>query len=283
MTDLVWALLRIAAFVLVLQAAGLGLFRLTLARLLPASAALLSADARRIAVAALLAVIAQGVIEPAHLGGEFSAVLDPALARLALASSGAALLARLAGVACLVLGARRAEAPSRPLTVAGVALAVSSFLLTGHAAASPAWPLLTALLFFHVAVAAWWFGALPALHRASRLEAPAQMAMALAAFSRVAVRLVPALALAGIAMAALLLPDLASLWRPYGLLLLTKAALFAALMGLAAINRLALTPRIAAGAGAALGTLRATVLTEYLLMVAALAATAVMTGLYSPS
>lgn len=283
MSDLAWALLRIVAFVLVLQAAGLGIFRLTLARLLPASGAMLDARARRIGIAALLTVIAQCLIEPAHLGGELSAVLDPALERLALTSSGAELLMRLVGVACLLLGARTAEPPSRALTVAGIVLAVFSFLLSGHAAASAAWPLLMVLLFFHVAVVTWWFGALLALRGASRLEAPAQMAGALAAFSRVAVWLVPAIALAGIAMAAVLLPDLASLWRPYGLLLLTKAALFAALMGLAAVNRLVLTPRIAAGDTASLEKLRGTVLTEYLLIGAALAATAVMTGLYSPS
>jgi putative copper resistance protein D len=283
MTDLVWALLRIAAFVLVLQAAGWGTFRLTVARLLPASGAAFGASARRTALAAFLAVGAQCLIEPAHLGGELSATLDPALARLALASSGASLLTRLAGAACLTLGARSAGAPARCLTIAGIALADLSFVWSGHAAANRAWPLLGALLLCHVAVVGWWFGALPPLHRAARLEAPAQMALALEAFSRLAVRLVPAVALAGIAMAAVLLPDFAALRRPYGLLLLVKAALFAALMGLAGINRLALTPRIAAGDATALATLRRTVLSEYLLMVAALAATAVMSGLYSPS
>jgi len=283
MTDLAWAALRIAAFVLVLQAAGVGLFRLTMARALPASGAPLGAVARRSALAALLIVIAQCLIEPAHLGGDFSAVLDPTLGRLAFATSGAELLTRLAGSACLALGAPPGAPPARLLTIAGVTLAVLSFVLTGHAAASRAWLPLTVLLLFHVAVVSWWLGALRVLYRAARLEAPAQMARALEAFSRVALRLVPAIALAGIAMAAVLLPDVASLWRPYGLLLLTKAALFAALMGLAAVNHLVLTPRIAAGTSAALETLRGTVLTEYLLMVAALAATALMTGLYSPS
>jgi len=283
MTDLAWALLRIAAFVLVLQAAGLGLFRLTVARGLPSSGAPLGAAARRIALAALVTVIAQCAIEPAHLGGDFSALLDPSLGRLAFTSSGAELLTRLAGAACLALGARPGAPPSRLLTIAGAALAVLSFGLTGHVAASRAWLPLSGLLLFHVAVVSWWLGALLALYRAARLEAPAHMAMALERFSRVALRLVPAIALAGIAIAAVLLPDAASLWRPYGLLLLTKAALFAALIGLAAVNHLVLTPRIAAGATAALETLRGTVLAEYLLMVAALAATALMTGLYSPS
>lgn len=283
MTDLAWALLRIASFVLVLQAAGVAMFRLSLAPLLPASGAMLGAFAHRAALTALFAVAAQWIIDPAHLGGELSAVLDPALERLSLAASGAELATRLAGAACLALGAHPRGAPSRPLTLAGISLIVLSFVLSGHTAASPAWPLLTPLLFFHVTVVAWWFGALRPLHRAARLEAPAHMAVALAAFSRVALPLVPAIALAGLAMAVVLLPDLAALLRPYGLLLLTKAVLFAALMGLAAVNRLALTPRIAAGAPGALALLRGTLLTEYLLIAAALAATAVMSGLYSPS
>ncbi|HLY53435.1 MAG TPA: CopD family protein [Steroidobacteraceae bacterium] len=283
MTDLAWALLRIAAFVLVLQAAGLAAFRLTLARRLPVSGATFGASARRTAVAALATVVAQCLIEPAHLGGELSALLDPALARLALSTSGVGLLTRLAGAACLALGARTEGAPSRPVTIAGIALADLSFVWSGHVAESRAWPLLSALLLCHVSIVSWWLGALLPLHRAVRLEAPAQMAMALRAFSRVAVWLVPVIALAGSAMAAALLADFAALWRPYGLLLLAKAALFAALMGLAAVNRLVLVPRIAAADITATGALRATVLAEYLLIVAALAATALMTGLYSPS
>lgn len=284
MTDSAWLLLRIASFVLVLQAAGIAMFRLSPpAALLPASGAVLGALARRAAIAAVFAVVAASLIEPAHLGGEFPAVLDPGMERLSLASSGTELATRLAGVVCLALGARLGAASSRPLALVGIMLAVLSFVLTGHVAASPQRPLLTALLFFHVTVVAWWFGALLPFHRAARLEAPAQMASALAAFSHVAVRLVPTIALAGVAMAALLLPDLGALLQPYGLLLLTKTALFALLMGLAAVNRRALTARIADGSAAALAFLRGTLLAEYVLIIAVLAATAVMTGLYSPS
>jgi putative copper resistance protein D len=169
------------------------------------------------------------------------------------------------------------------VTLAGIALTALSFAYSGHVAAHPRWALLVPLLLVHVLIVTWWFGALWAFLRATRLESPLQLAAALGAFSRVAVWLVPAIALAGIAMAAVLLPDLAALRRPYGLLLFSKAGLFAALLGLAAVNRLVLVARIARGAGAALAALRATLTGEYLLIAATLAATAVMTGLYSPS
>jgi putative copper export protein len=283
MTDLAWVAVRIVSLVLALQAAGSALFVLTLAPLLPGSGAARATDTRRMALAALLALAAQCLIEPAHLAGELSGVLDPTLVRLALTTSGAEFATRLAGLLCLALGARAQGAPRRALSLAGIALALLSLLLSGHTAVHPARALLAPLLFFHVLIVAWWFGALRPLHGATRSESPAQLAAALGAFSRLAIWLVPAIALAGIAMAAVLLPDLAALRRPYGLLLLTKAAVFALLLGLAAVNRLSLSPRIARGQRAALATLRTTLGCEYLLIAAALAASAVMTGLYSPS
>jgi putative copper resistance protein D len=281
--DLAWVVVRIVSLVLALQAAGSALFRLTLAPLLPVSAAAVGASTRRTAGAGLLALAAQCLIEPAHLAGELSGVLDPALARLALSASGAEFATRLGGLTCLVLGARSGRPPLRKVTLAGIALTALSYLLSGHTSVHPLRALLAPLLFLHVLIVAWWFGALRPLHRATRLESQAQVAAVLGAFSRVAVWLVPAIALAGIIMAAVLLPDLAALRRPYGLLLLTKAGLFAVLLGLAAVNRLSLVPRIASGEGAALATLRATLNCEYLLIAAVVAATAVMTGVYSPS
>jgi putative copper export protein len=107
-------------------------------------------------------------------------------------------------------------------------------------------------------------------------------ARVLAAFSAVALWLVPLIALAGAALAALLLPDLAALGRPYGRLLLAKLILFAALMGLAALNRLRLAPGLAAGQLTAAAGLRGSIALEYLLICAALAISAVLTGSFSP-
>lgn len=282
MIDVAWLVLRAVSFALTLQAAGMALFRVQLGRLAPHAAAAVAADSRRVALAALLAVLAQCLMEPTHLAGDMSGLGDAQLLQLALGSSGPELAARLAGLVCLALAARRA-APSTLLSVAGVALAVLSFALSGHVPRSGRAVLLVPVLLVHVSIVAYWVGALWPLYRASRLEPASAVARLLTAFSRVAIWWVPVIAVAGVAMAVGLLSGLAALLQPYGLLLLGKALAFALLLVLAAVNRLRLTPAIARGEAVALGTLRGTLLAEYLLLLAALAATAVMSGAYSPS
>src|SRR5205823_4919182 len=86
-----------------------------------------------------------------------------------------------------------------------------------------------------------------------------------------------------VATAAVLLPDFAALLAPYGLLLGAKLMLFAALMGLAALNRLRLTPALARGEPGALPRLRGSLAAEYVLICAVLTVTAVLTGFFSPA
>ena len=129
---------------------------------------------------------------------------------------------------------------------------------------------------------AFWFGALAPLRTVARLEAPAQVAVALRHFSAYALWLVPLLALAGVTLACTLLPGLAALRRPYGMLVCVKALLFAALLALAALNRQRLTPALARGEAWALPVLRRSLSAEYLLLGTALIATAALTGFFSP-
>ena len=92
----------------------------------------------------------------------------------------------------------------------------------------------------------------------------------------------PLLALAGVLLALTLLPDLAALRRPYGLLLCSKVALFAVLLTLAGFNRLRVTPALVRGESSAPVRLRGTLTAEYLLLALVLIVTATMTGFYSP-
>jgi putative copper export protein len=94
---------------------------------------------------------------------------------------------------------------------------------------------------------------------------------------------VPLLALAGVTLACALLPELAALRRPYGMLLCVKALLFAALLALAALNRQRLTPALARGEAWALPVLRRSLSAEYLLLGMALIATAALSGFFSPT
>jgi len=281
MIDRAWLVLRAAGLMLTFQAAGGALFSALFARWLARSAPAIRRVALGVSVAALAVLAAQALFEPVHLAGDFSGLSDDAMLRVFLGSAGAAALAvRFAGVACAALALRGNRAG---LALLGILLTVSSFLLTGHTSTHPERRLLAPLLLVHLLVVAFWFGSLWPLRQLTALEARSDAALALGAFSRVAVWLVPVIALAGAAMGALLLPDVAALWAPYGLLLLAKIALFALLMGLAALNKLRLTRELATGAARAPARLRGSIVLEYALMCAALAVTAVMTGSYSPT
>ncbi len=285
MIEGIWLLLRAAGLLLSLQAAGAALFCALFGQhTLAHTARAIRRVGMHAALAAVALLAAQAAFEPVHLAGEASGLADATLWRLFLSSSAAAaLLVRIAGLACLAL-AWRLDAPgSRALALAGSLATVSSFLLTGHTSVHPARPWLASLLFVHLAIVAFWFGSLWPLRQVIALESRAQAARAIAAFSALAVRVVPVIALAGVGMAAVLLPDVAALTQPYGLLLLGKIALFALLMGLAAVNRLRLTPALERGAARAPAQLRRSIALEYALIGATLALTAVMSGSFSPT
>jgi copper resistance protein D len=281
MVDGLWLALRAAGFILLIQAAGTVLFRAWFASgLAPEAAQDLRACALRVTLAALLVVIAQGLLEPVHLAGAWEGLADPALRRLALASPGGVVLwLRFMGLGTLALALWRAH-PGLALPAALAAL--GSFLVSGHTLVDSHRVLLLPLLALHVGAAAFWFGALACLRRPALSAALTPYLALLQRFSVRALWLVPLLAVAGVLLAATLLPDLAALRRPYGLLLLTKATLFAVLLGLAALNRLRIVPALAGGDRLAMARLQLTLRAEYLLVLVVLAVTACMTGAFSP-
>jgi putative copper resistance protein D len=275
-----WLVLRAAGLVLTFQATGTALFSIAFARQLTASAPAIYQLGRRAALAALLILALQLLLEPAHMAGEWSGAADPAVLRMLRESPGAAALAvRGVGLAYVAMGAGRG-APL--LLLPAVCAVLGSFTLSGHTLSHDHRAVLAALLLVHLAIVTFWFGALLPLRQILSRASCADAARVLAAFSAVALWLVPLIALAGATLAALLLPDLAALGRPYGRLLLAKLTLFAALMGLAALNRLRLTPGLAAGQVPAAVWLRRSIALEYLLICAALAISAVLTGSFSP-
>jgi putative copper export protein len=93
---------------------------------------------------------------------------------------------------------------------------------------------------------------------------------------------VPVILLAGVAMAALLLPNLAALRQPYGRLLIAKVIGFALLMGLAAANRWRLGPALAQRTTGSERRFRRSLAAEYVLIAAILTITAIMTSFFSP-
>ena len=278
--DALSVLLRAASFVALLQAAGLSLFAALFSSHLSAA----GTGIRRLGVGstavALPLLAAQLALEAARMAGEFDGVLDWSLQRMVLGSAAAAVFGvRVLGAILLVCGLSGSFRPAQVLAYGGALLVAASFALTGHTAVHPARWLLAPALATHLLIAALWLGALPALYLATSREQTGRAARLIEAFSRLAVWVVPLLAVAGIVMTLVLVPGLAVFAQPYGWLLLVKMTGFAVLMGLASANRWRLGPAVARGDTRALkGSLAA----EYVLMVGVLAATATMTSLYSP-
>lgn len=278
--DALSVLLRAASFVALLQAAGIALFVALFSSHLTSA----GAEIRRLGVGsaavALPLLAAQLVLEAARMAGEFDGVLDWSLQRMVLGSAAAAVFgARVLGTILLAGGLSGSGRPAQVMAYGGSLLVAASFALTGHTAVHPSRWLLAPALVTHLLIAQLWLGALAALYLATLREQPERAARVIEAFSRVAVWVVPLLAVAGIVMILALVPRLAVFAQPYGWLLLVKMTGFAVLMGLASANRWRLGPAVARGATRAF---KRSLAAEYVLIVGVLAATATMTSLYSP-
>lgn len=282
-TDLTWVTLRGAGLVLLFQGTGAALFSMGFGRFLVRSGPAIRRTGVRAAGGALIVLVAQYLMEPVHLAGEWRGIADGSLHRMVLGSSlGAALALRFAGLASVAIGLAYVGPAAKAAALAGSVAALASFALTGHTSVASHRLILASFLLAHLAIAAFWFGSLWPLRQVLALESREQAARALEAFSSVAMWLVPLIPLAGAGMAIGLLPDGSALLAPYGLVLILKFALFAVLMGLAAANRWRLTPALARDEAAALPRLRRSVAAEYALICAVLAATAALTGFLSP-
>jgi putative copper export protein len=217
------------------------------------------------------------------MGGELASVMDRELQALALHSPAAVSLAvRVIGLTVLALLLRAKSKPGISLVVAATSVVLLGFTLMGHTAShSPRW-LLVPLLLAHLLVVAFWFGALVPLRLAATFEAPRTAGAAIEAFSTAATWIVPALLVAGVALAAVLLGDFAALRTAYGESLIIKIVGFALLMGLAALNKWRLGPAVASGDAERTRSFRRSLQIEYVIMAAVLTVTAVMTTFFSP-
>lgn len=174
--------------------------------------------------------------------------------------------AALSGLAVAFLAAPHlGAARARFVRMGGALLALAGTAVTGHSAAAGWmwWPVAA----LHLVAAGFWLGSLPPLLRALMALRPADGAALLQRFSRVAAPTVAALALAGLALALERLDTLSDLLvTDYGRLVLAKIAGAILLVALAAVNKLRLTPAIAAGASGAAARLRFSIAAELALM-----------------
>ncbi|KAA5805423.1 copper resistance protein CopD [Alkalicaulis satelles] len=209
---------------------------------------------------------------------------DPALGFLARA-----VLAGLALAALLTLRGK----PAAWIALALLAGALASFAWTGHAASGEGWEggLHKAATISHIIAAAVWLGALGLFlsrlfaAQAGNREYRQRTARLLSRFSGIGSAAVAALVITGGANTVLVAgPDrvMAMLETPYGGWLAVKLALFAGMLGLAALNRFMLAPALAQQlTGQAAGRIRLAVLAETCLGAGVVACVAVL-GITSP-
>jgi putative copper resistance protein D len=241
--------------------------------------------ARRLAASAALLGVALLVpafgIRAARLSGEgLAGAADPLLLGLLwqgpLGDAASWRVAGYAAVAAILVPGRAGLGTA----LAGCALVALSFAQIGHtldlrrAAAVP-------LLALHLLVAGLWIGSLVPLHRAAASGSGAAPLMRRS--GTLAMGAVAALFLAGLALSAMLLGSPRALVSTgYGLVLLTKLGSVAALLGLAALNRLRLVPALAAGRPGATRALRRSIAWEGAVAALVLLLTATLTTLAAP-
>lgn len=235
------------------------------------------------AISCVVLTLFYTAFQAARMSGEVSGIVDGHLQRLVWHSmTGASAALRVASMGLLSwYGLRRSDSTAVLQQVAAVS-AVLSLLLVGHTSVHPEhWPL-ALLLAFHSVIAAGWFGSLIPLALAARREATFVSVSVVNRFSTIAGWLVPGLAVAGLGMGLILTGIRYSFSDPYDLALTGKALGFSLLMGLAALNRWRLGPRLGGGLPGAVRAFEVSLAIEYLLVAAVVALTATMTSLYSP-
>jgi len=279
--DAISALVRGLSFVALFQAAGVAIFLAIFGRRLADTYQRVRNLGFVSALAAIALVAAHYALEAARMAGALSGVFDRSLQQLVFESSmSTAWIWRTIGLVLIAGSIRRPDKVSTAVSLVGAAAVIGGFLFVGHSAIHPERAWLWPLLALHLAVVAFWFGSLLPLHAVSGTERSAVAATIVDDFSRIAVWLVPAIFLAGLLMAILLIDRWATFREGYGLSLLIKIGGFAVLMVLAALNKWRYGPALAQGSATA--EFQRAVAIEYVLICAVLMTTAVMTTLFSP-
>jgi putative copper resistance protein D len=238
-----------------------------------------------LAVLAVAAGGAQLLVTAGSMGGNAAEMWDGSLLRLVWqAGAGRANLIRAGGLLLAAIGVR----PQRPAwwALPGSLLAATSYAWTGHAHALTPNLLPVLLLGVHLLAVAFWLGALAPLEAVARAGDLSCTAAAAARFGAAAVVIVAVLIAAAATLLWLLLGGvggLGDIWRSaYGRWIILKLAFVAGLLGVAAYNKLRLTPRLRAGDAGAGRSLRAAIRLEMLLGGLALAGTATLTTVAGP-
>ncbi len=203
------------------------------------------------AALALATLLAWFLFTAAGMAGSASAMTDPATLRLVLTQTdfGALWLWRSAFIVALTAAVFLERSSRRPFTVVLSALFLASLSLTGHAAAGTGWPgaLHRIADAVHLLCAGIWLGGLFVLTSILPAAALPVARIALSRFSAIAIPAVALVIATGAANALFILPGWSAFVSRYGVLLLFKIALAAAMVALGLLNRLVFVPNVEAG------------------------------------
>jgi putative copper resistance protein D len=216
------------------------------------------------------------------MGGTWQGATEPMMLAMVWDSPlGNSVAIRLIGLGLILLIVVPGRA-GRGLAGLGAIMVAVSFVFRGHALEDPRL-LLGPLITLHILGLAFWIGGLAPLYRSAG-GANAQNTAAIAhEFGRNAVWVVGVLTIVGALTLWILTGNIfAALVTPYGQFFAMKLALFAAVMGFAALNKLRLTPALLRGESGAALKLRQSVRLEVVLIGAILLVTAATTTLSAP-
>lgn len=236
-------------------------------------------------VAAITYVLALGFGGAEMMLGGAGAIFSAAAWSQALASTLApSALIGVPGLLILIFAfGKGPEGKSTAMLLAGSAIAIASFLVTGHAATAPPVWLLATMVAVHLFCASFWIAALYPLAKTAQVAEVKEAGAVMTQFSQRAVWTVAALFLSG---AVITWNQVESptnmLTTDYGLRLAGKLTVFFVLLGLAAVNKMVLTPALEKADGAAPAKLRRMIKFEYGAMVLIIGAAVSLTLVTPP-
>ncbi len=230
------------------------------------------------AILGVAATILAFSLRGANLTGDISGMTDPEMLGLLWSTPvGTALLLRLVGLGLQIVGLFLGRV-GKWVSVVGGVLAIWSFDHVGHVSGRDT-TLLDIALTLHLLAVALWIGVLTPLKRLASSSATFASAADVGhRFGVVASVTVPVLIIAGGYMGYALAGSLEALISTgYGQALIIKVLLVGLLLGPAAANKLRFIPALRSGDPAAAGHLTKSISVEWLVILAVLGTTAVLT------
>lgn len=203
--DVLSTLLRAGSFIAMFQAGGIAIFLAMFGRRITHASQRVRLTGFVSAIAGLLLVSAQYLLEAARMAGAMTGLFDRQLQQLVFDSAmRMAANGRLLGLVLIAVTVRREGRVATLASLLGMCFIVAGFTFVGHTADHGRLTVMSVPLSLHLLVVSFWFGSLAPLYFVSRLEQPPRTAGLVASYSRIAGVVVPGLFLMGAVLSVML-------------------------------------------------------------------------------